>query len=112
MLTLIPFVILGFLCSLGFTKPLHAANGLSTRQDLSLICIWKDSGSGADMDFSVYRPINMPIKYRSLGDIPVPAHSYQLRIGFIGKEIKSDGDTFKDPLNFYPIWNDCGSGAD
>ena len=106
MLTLIPFVILGFLCSLGFAQPPRAAIGLSTRKDLSLI--WKDSGSGADMDFSVYRLINMPFEYRSLGDVPVRAHSYH-GFGFIGKEIMSDA--FEDPLYFYPIWNDRGSGA-
>ena len=97
---------MGFLCSLGFAQPPRAAIGLSTQKHPSLI--WKDSGSGANMDFSVYRPINMPFDYRSLGDVPVRAHSYR-RIGFIGKEIRSDA--FEDPRYFYPIWDDRGSGA-
>ena len=107
MLTLIPLVILGFLCSLGFAQPPGAAIGLSAHQNL--FQIWRDSGSGADMDFSVYRPVNVPSEYRSLGDVAVEAHNFQ-GSGIIGKEFKSDA--FEDPVSFSFIWNDRGSGAD
>ena len=107
MLTLIPLVILGFLCSLGFAQPPNAAIGLSAHQNL--FKIWTDRGSGADRDISIYRPVNVPSEYRSLGDVAVPAPEYP-GIAFIGKKIKNDA--FQDPLHFYPIWNDRGSGAD
>jgi hypothetical protein len=69
--------------------------------------IWKDSGSGANRDFSSYRA-REPNGYYSLGDIGVGSHS-KPRFSVLAKARKSDA--LKAPVGYRQRWNDRGSGA-
>ena len=70
--------------------------------------IWKDSGSGAWFDVSIYRSKG-PDGYYSVGDIAVQSH-YQPRASFLVKARSNDALAL--PVDFHWRWNDAGSGAD
>lgn len=70
--------------------------------------IWKDSGSGADVDFSSYRAIE-PDSYYSLGDIGVASHS-KPAFSIMVREVKSG--VLEEPKFYRLRWNDRGTGAD
>ena len=71
--------------------------------------IYNDSGTGADDDFSVWRPnLTQHPGYYSLGDIGVGSHSGP-GASYV---IKGQGDILAAPLDYHLIWKDSGSGGD
>ena len=72
--------------------------------------IWKDKGSGAVRDVSIWRAESRD-GYYPLGDIAVGTHS-KPRIGFLLKSRDVKNDSIRAPVSYSKIWNDRGSGAD
>ena len=71
--------------------------------------IYNDSGTGADDDFSIWRPNTDAYPgYYSLGDIGVSHH------GAPGSTyiVKADGELLAAPVDYYRTWGDWGSGGD
>ena len=71
--------------------------------------IWKDSGSGARLDVSFWRPIEYEPNYYALGDVVHPDHG---RPNFNAMVVKSlEAGSLSPPVSFTEVWNDRGSGA-
>jgi hypothetical protein len=71
--------------------------------------IWSDSGSGADKDVSIWRPLELESGYFPLGDIATPSHSKPNVPALFVSAVVSDA--LVPPASFTEIWNDRGSGA-
>ena len=72
--------------------------------------IWKDSGSGADMDGAVWQARNYQSEYCSLGDVATGSHSSPTDKAVLVSQRKSGA--LVNPSSFSLVWNDRGSGAD
>ena len=72
--------------------------------------IWKDEGSSADRDVSIWRPIDNQYGYYPLGDVAVASHKYPTIITMTVTALESDA--LKKPASCEEVWNDKGSGAD
>ena len=72
--------------------------------------IWKDSGSGADMDGAVWQARNYQSEYCSLGDVATGSHSSPTDKAVLVSQRKPGA--LVNPSSFSLVWNDRGSGAD
>ena len=98
------------------TAKQHSSISLSTSSQVALVVfqttnlqtIWKDSGSGADSDFSSHRVIESKNTY-SLGDIGLRSHSLP-SYGLEVKEVRHGA--LAVPIGFRQRWSDQGSDAD
>ena len=70
---------------------------------------WVDSGSGADLDGSLWR-LNSINGFYPLGDIPMRGYSLSSSIEKI--LVKGDQAGVARPTGYQWVWNDSGSGAD
>ncbi|KAL5272547.1 hypothetical protein ACHWQZ_G000674 [Mnemiopsis leidyi] len=71
--------------------------------------IWKDAGSGARMDGSVWRALNYQSDYCSLGDHAVEGWSKPTTKGVLVAMRKAGA--LVHPSSFTRVWKDSGSGA-
>ncbi|XP_069489679.1 uncharacterized protein [Ambystoma mexicanum] len=71
--------------------------------------VWKDAGSGAKEDVSIWKPIPFAAGYYLLGDTAVPNYSPPPNAAVIVKDIGNG--LLSPPQSFRPIWKDTGSGA-
>lgn len=71
--------------------------------------IWKDSGSGADMDGSIWRAEDYDRKFCSLGDSATGNHGKPTHFAVLVHQRKHGA--LMHPTSFTKIWNDGGSGA-
>ena len=70
---------------------------------------WADSGSGANLDGSIWR-LNTPLGFYPLGDIPMSGYGFSSDIEKI--LVKGDQPGVARPTGYQWIWNDSGTGAD
>ena len=71
--------------------------------------IWSDSGSGADKDVSIWRPLEIESGYFPLGDVATSSHNKPNIPALSVSAVVSDA--LAAPTGFTEIWNDRGSGA-
>ena len=87
--------------------PIDKTYPLTAYEGTDMDKIWTDSGSGANKDFSVWRPKG-PGGYYSVGDIPYGSHN-QPPLSVIVKAHISDA--LEPPYFYRKRWDDSGSGA-
>jgi hypothetical protein len=71
--------------------------------------IWSDSGSGANEDVSIWRPLDIESDYFSLGDVATSSHNKPNIPALTVSAVVSNA--LAPPASFTEIWNDRGSGA-
>lgn len=72
--------------------------------------LWNDKGSGADEDGAFWLP-NAQGDFRPIG--PIVVNTYDDINGLYGGLlVKGDPGVVAEPVDYKPIWNDKGSGAD
>lgn len=69
--------------------------------------VYDDSGSGALIDASIWRPV-VPPGYVALGDVAVAGHDAP---GFATLVVRDDPKALRPPVGYEQIWNDEGSGG-
>ena len=77
--------------------------------------MWNDSGSGADADVSLWRPVLKNPRFDSpdfhiLGDMAMPGHKQQPDMGYAVRGIVPGA--VQHPVSWSRVWTDRGSGAD
>ncbi|XP_069489682.1 uncharacterized protein [Ambystoma mexicanum] len=71
--------------------------------------VWKDEGSGAKDDVSIWKPVPFAAGYYLLGDTAVPNYSPPPNAAVIVKDVGNG--LLSPPQSFRRIWKDTGSGA-
>ena len=72
--------------------------------------IWKDAGSGSEMDGAVWKAQNYQSEYCSLGDVATEGWSEPKSKAVLVSQRKAGA--LVSPSSFTLVWNDGGSGAD
>jgi len=75
--------------------------------------LYNDSGSGASMDVTLYRPAPTDISYSILGDYAQGNYSNPTGTSLIVKAINDDPNfpLIKLPIDYSEVWDDKGSGG-
>lgn len=84
-------------------------NGITLAKITDLNLVWKDSGSGADDDISIWRAGSVPGGYYRIGDVAIGNH-HGNTYAIVVKALASD--VLKKPNGYSKVWDDSGSGAD
>ena len=75
--------------------------------------LYNDSGSGASMDVSIYRPTPSDGTYKIIGDYAQGNYNPPVGTSLIVKAINDDPNfpLIKPPVDYTEVWNDKGSGG-
>jgi Vacuolar protein sorting-associated protein 62 len=75
--------------------------------------LYSDSGSGAHMDVTVYRPTPTDTSYSTLGDYAQGNYSSPIGSSLIVKALNDDpkNPLLVAPTSYTEVWNDHGSGG-
>mmetsp|Transcript_2964 Transcript_2964/g.6506 ORF Transcript_2964/g.6506 Transcript_2964/m.6506 type:complete len:566 (+) Transcript_2964:185-1882(+) len=83
---------------------------IQTKFTSSMTSVYDDRGSGANNDFSDWRPDDSSFdEWYSLGDAGLPRYGSAPSNGLL---VKAPGDILMPPLDYSLIWKDSGSGGD